>query len=70
MNDTPTQRITLEDVRHTEVGELLKLDIDTLRDLENQADKAVYDAGTRLDWIRGVITKKLNDEGAANEAGA
>lgn len=70
MTDTPTPTITLENVRTTEVGELLKLDIAVLRDLENQADKAVYDAGTLLEWIRGVITKKLTDEGAANEAGA
>jgi hypothetical protein len=70
MNNSQPQKITLEQVRHTSVGTLLELDIETLRDLENQADKAVYDAGTQLDWIRGVIAKKLNDEGAAHAADA
>ncbi len=70
MNDTPTPKITLENVRHTEIGELLKLDMAALNDLEDQADKAAYDAGTLLEWIRGVIAKKELDEGAANEAGA
>ena len=70
MNDSQPQKITLEQVRHTSVRTLLELDIETLRDLENQADKAVYDAGTQLDWIRGVIAKKLNDEGTAHAADA
>lgn len=70
MNDSQPQKITLEQVRHTSVGTLLELDVETLRDLENQADKAVYDAGTQLDWIRGVIAKKLNDEGTAHAADA
>ena len=70
MNDSPAQIIRLEDIRFVTLGTLLTLDIDALRDLENQADKAVYDAGTRLEWIRGVIAKKTHDEGAANEPGA
>ncbi len=70
MNDSPALKITLENIRIVPLGTLLTLDFATLRDLENQADKAVYDAGTRLEWIRGVIAKKTHDEGAANEPGA
>lgn len=62
MNDSPKEKISLDDVRHVSVGTLLKLNIDTLRDLEDQADKRIYDAGTLLEWIRGVIAKKLHDE--------
>ena len=70
MNDSPALKITLDDIRFVALGTLLALDLDALRDLENQADKAVYDAGTSLEWIRGVIAKKTHDEGAANEPGA
>ena len=70
MNDSPALKITLDDTRFAPLGALLTLDIDALRELENQADKAVYDAGTRLEWIRGVIAKKTHDAGAANETGA
>lgn len=70
MNASPAQKIRLENIRFVTLGTLLTLDIATLRELENQADKAVYDAGTRLEWIRGVIAKKTHDEGAANEPGA
>ena len=67
MNDSTKQKITLEDVRHVSVETLFKLDIETLRELEDQADKAVYDAGTRLEWIRGIIKKKTHDEGTSTE---
>ncbi len=70
MNDSPALRITLQDVKFVSVGTLINLTIEQLRELENEADKAVYDAGTRLEWIRGIITKKLTDEGATNESGS
>lgn len=70
MSASPAQIIRLEDIRFVTLGTLLTLDIDALRELENQADKAVYDAGTRLEWIRGVIKKKLHDAGVANASGA
>ena len=70
MNDSPALKITLQDVKFVSVGTLINLTIEQLRELENEADKAVYDAGTRLEWIRGIITKKLTDEGATNESGS
>ncbi|MDX2094663.1 MAG: hypothetical protein SFW64_01795, partial [Alphaproteobacteria bacterium] len=61
MNDSPKQKLTLDEIRKMPIEELLKLDIEILRDLEDQADKAVFSAGLALDWVRGIIAKKLHD---------
>ncbi len=61
MNDSKHPRITLKDIRHISVETLIKLDITQLRSLEEEADKELYAAGTQLEWVRGIITKKLRD---------
>lgn len=66
MNDSHNKPIQLDDIKYISIAELINLDIETLRKLEDQADQAVYDAGTRLEWIRGIIAKKLQDSSVKN----
>lgn len=63
MNDLHSQKITLTDIKYVSVETLPNLSLEVLHELENEADKAAYDAGARLEWIRGIIAKKLHDEG-------
>ncbi len=61
MNDSTNKKdkVTLAEIRRISIATLLKLDMETLRDLEDQADKAVFSAGLTLDWVRGIIARKL-----------
>jgi hypothetical protein len=104
MNDTKIYVIALEQITRIQVGELMKLDIKHLRelelladlavlkaaeqldlysaltsgrliasdftDMEIKADKALYDAGTVLEWIKGAINTKLHIEGLGNASDA
>lgn len=64
MNDSTNKKdkITLAEIRRVSIATLLKLDIETLRDLEDQADKAVFSAGLTLDWVRGIIARKTHQQ--------
>ena len=66
MNDSHSTKITLADVKYVSVETLLNLSFEALHELENEADKAVYDAGTRLEWIRGAIALKKKKQGASD----
>lgn len=59
MNDNKKDKITLAEIRRISIAALLELNMETLRDLEDQADKAVFSAGLTLDWVRGIIARKL-----------
>ncbi len=70
MNDTPKYALTLESILHRHNGDLATLDMETLEALADEADKAVFDAGIALDFIRTVIAKKREIENANPQAGA
>jgi hypothetical protein len=61
MNDSQ-HKISLADALHMKADELEALDIETLQDLERQADWAVYQAGRHLDAIQNVMELKLQNE--------
>lgn len=58
MNDHHPPKITLADVKYIGQGTLVNLSFEQLRELENEADIAVCEAGKRLDWIKGAIRVK------------
>lgn len=69
MNDTPKYALTLETILHRHNGDLAALDMETLKALADEADKAVFDAGIALDFIRAVIARKRALESANPQAG-
>jgi hypothetical protein len=66
MNDHHPQKVTLADVKYVEVRTLLNLSFEQLRELENEADIAVCEAGKRLDWIKGAIRVKAERLGLSD----
>ena len=62
MNDSPKPKITLSDASKMKARDLIKLDIKTLRGLENEATKTVFSASITLKWIRGAIAKKNGEQ--------
>lgn len=70
MNDTPKYALTLESIQHRHNGDLATLDMETLEALADEADKAVFDAGIALDFIRAVMDRKRKLESNAPQAGA
>ena len=84
MNDSPTPKpiITLEEMRHMPLAELSKLDLETLKDLEERAIAAAKEAhktddgraifSTRMarswiDWaIRFHLFERSKDDGINN----
>lgn len=55
-------KLSLTDALHMKADELEALDMETLQDLERQADWAVYQAGRHLDAIQNVMELKLQNE--------
>jgi hypothetical protein len=53
------KKINLEDVRKTSVASLMKMDMKVLKDLQKQADTALFKAKLTKDWIDGAINFKL-----------
>lgn len=66
MNDHHPPKITLADVKYVCVGTLINLSFEQLRELENEADIAVCEAGKRLDWIKGAIRVKAERLGRSD----
>ena len=64
MHESHSTKLTLAEIKYVPIEELVRLDLETLRDLENEADKAVFDAGSCLEWIRGVISLKAKKQSA------
>lgn len=66
MNDQHPTKITLADVKYVGVGTLINLTFEQLRELENEADIAVCEAGKCLDWIKGAIRVKAERLGRSD----
>lgn len=60
MNFFRRRRITAHNVMDFPVTELLKMNMAQLHKLEDEADEAVYDAGTNLEWIRSAMRLKVD----------
>ena len=68
MNDLPDPKVQLEDLRKMSREEVLSLDDEILTGLLEQADKAAYNAGAMLDWVRRIIAGKQGHTPGSDES--
>ncbi|WP_422923336.1 hypothetical protein [Singulisphaera sp. PoT] len=68
MNDLPDPKVQLEDIRRMSREDVMRLDERVLLRLLEQADKAAYNAGAMLDWVRGIVARKRGHTPGSNES--
>ncbi len=69
MNDqTKQDNFSLEEIRTISLKTLISLHMEKLKDLQQQADKALFSAKLTKDWIDGAINFKLWEESKHDES--
>jgi hypothetical protein len=64
MQDHPSNRLRLDDIRHMPVGEIMRLPAEQLSLLQNEAVAALDDANCVKDRLDGAISLRYADQAA------